>query len=165
MEAVSDFIQAAEMFAADRRNIDLKRDVADAAGRAHQAAETANFYQRYTAPPMVGGSSFTYDPISNWDALIDPTADALAEAIDAAYQIRGILQAKAQDAERAERSWVGRVAGVVGFPSRVRQLLADRGKSAALQRAGFWASVAAQLVVGIAATVIAALIVNALILE
>lgn len=155
VEAVTDFIAAAEALRESRGDDFLARAVAEAAGRASRASEMANFLEEHRDPPVAGGRVVRYDPIANWNAEIDPFVDQLSVAIETAHQIRGILESKAERARREERSAVGRVARFVGFPARVRKHLADRGFSAALQRAGFVTSIAGQIAIGVIASVVA----------
>lgn len=159
-EATSVFIDAAEALAEDRQNQDLRRSVAEAAGRADRASEMAGFRIVHTDPPAAGGRSVVYDPIKNWNAAVSPFSDALAEAIEAAHQIRGMLESSADRAEREEKSAVGRTARILGFASRVRSHLADRGFSKRAQNAGFAVSIAGQVAIGIVASMLAAVLVT-----
>lgn len=153
--AVTAFIEAAEAYRTDRADEGLKRRVAGAAGRAHDASDITGTTQVHTAPPAVGGRSVAYDPIANWDSVIDPFVDQLVIAIDAAHQIRGTLEAMAEDSAAEERSLVGRMARLVSFAGRVRSYLAARGYSQTTQTLGFITAIFAQTL----GTVLAALVI------
>jgi hypothetical protein len=100
-------------------------------------------------PTLAGGRRVAYDPIVAWDAQLDPLANPLAESIDFAYQVRARLETLADDAAREERSLIGWVARIVGFPGQVRRHLEDRGYPSGTQTAGFVLSIVAQLAVGL----------------
>lgn len=153
-QAVSDFIEAAEAYSQDRTNAALKRRVAETAGRCWNVGEVTNTLQVYTAPPAAGGASVVYEPITSWDAQIDPFIDQLQIAIDSAYQSLGVLAGMAENAERRERSMAGRVARFFGFPSRVRKLMADSGLPSTTQTVGYIGTIVAQVL----ATVVGGLI-------
>ena len=162
-EAVARFIEAAETLSADRGNTGLERVVADAAGRADGASAMAGLLATYGAPPAAGGRQITYDPISAGDAEIDFTMDSLDLAIAHAYQVKGVLDSKADEAVKEERSLVGRIASLVGLSGRVRKHLEDRGFSKGIQTAGFVTTVLAQFVVVVLGGVLVGLILNQLI--
>ena len=162
LRSVSDFVVAAEALREDRTNTALSNDVAFAAGRASIAAEVANVLATHRSPPAAGGRAVRYNPIAAWNSEISPFQDQLVLAIEAAHQIRGALQAALDRAKAEERSIVGRVSRIVGFPARVGRHLADRGYSSGVQRAGFVTSMMGQLVIAVVASIVAAVVIGVL---
>jgi len=158
MNAINDFIEVADQYQADRSNDRLRAQVAVAAGRCQGATAIAGMYHRHREPPASGGRSVTFDPILNWNAEIDPFTDSLLVALESAHQIAGYLAGAIKDAEREERSLVGRVARVVGFSARVRQYLSERGYPLAVQRAGVLITAAGQMLVAAAGTLLGTLL-------
>lgn len=152
LEDINGFIDVAEQLQQGEADAALRLEVAIAAGRAAYTAEVADYMIMEDIP---GRGRIRYNPISAWDKQIDPYEDQLGLAIQSGYHIRGTVEQMLEEAQREERSLVGRVASLVGFAASVRRYLADRGYSVSAQRAVTVTVVFGQLLIGIAASLIA----------
>lgn len=130
----------------------VRKQTAEASGPAAQATANAGTLMQVAAR----GGTITLNPVQAWTSSLD--GSMLIEAqdvLDAARQARGILEQRFEMASLRERSMAGRVAHVLSFPMRVRDLMGySAGSVAGKTAVGFVAALQAAIATAIATAIV-----------
>jgi hypothetical protein len=120
----------------------------------------AEFYQLFTDVARLSGRACVgpigvVDEIANWkQSLKDVEVLSAGDVVETCESVIGIAEEHASVLEKQDRTVAGKLAVFIGFPYRVRAIVATGHPR--LQKAAFGAGVMGQIVVGVIATFLAA---------
>lgn len=107
------------------------------------------------AGQAVVGPAGAIREIANWkQSFEDVEVLSAKDVLESCESMTGMLEEQARVFEKRDRSFAGRLAAFVGFPSRVQAIVAQDHPQ--LQRAAFGVGITGQVLVGVLVTVLGA---------
>jgi hypothetical protein len=156
MEPVREYLSS-EIFRYDVKE-GQKEEAARSSRKAAQLAGKAKYAESQSGlslNPPVSKTGVTLDAIGAWDhSLRDARAMPPDHLINMYDLLIGALEDKAERAAAADNTWAGRLAAFVGFPARVRSIVAEDHPG--FGKAALAAGVFAQITVGVVVTLLGA---------